>query len=725
MEDDFDNIDTAVSCVHIPFLRLRVPLRFQSDEVEKEYLQRHKPAQSRSSVVAVLVVLSGSIMPLSGDLSDVRNAFHGTKSLWSQLVLWSHLAVATLALSVVVFSFFRPGFLTRGRRFCLALLAYFSCQAFNRELSVAHSTHSWPHDENPASCRFGLVAVVISQAFATLCCNSAFAPASRSWAACCSVIVVTFVCSLAAQPSNALAIGTSSYLAFIVLLHSMTVYWLQVESEHSERRAFLLLWESRQDVVRERTKRYKAERHAELVASASNAQKAKALQESDCEDQESRFSSDIFDLLHSVDPTRQELAASCEFISKAITDMGDDEHWLIQAEDLILYPDRLLGLGGYGSVVVGSWKLAPVAVKVPKGRENGDRHPLALELRHLRKLRHPNIVSFLGVCIACDTVDMVLVLEYVRGDNLRDFMAKYDEFATHCTRFRWQVLVDVSAALHFLHSQSPALVHGDLKPNNILIEEHTLNAKLTDFGLARRTVDKDSSPGGTKHWLEPSYRVKPRGQVVRSTVDMWAYGAVAFFVSTGVGPWEGLSIRGSDQIEHFGTSVFHLWQGVRQGDQVQGIASTNTETKQSPHRVLPPLQDLANLSRLICRCMSADPHERPTAKLANEDLMSWDNFEKNTCSSVPQCGQKSCSLLTQIESVRSSSSSKLPHAAEEKSLVYPWRVLNAATTVLSELAMKVQNEKIFLDHDLKATTVLHSLLSLLRVQASSSKRCTL
>jgi serine/threonine protein kinase len=115
-----------------------------------------------------------------------------------------------------------------------------------------------------------------------------------------------------------------------------------------------------------------------------------------------------------------------------------------------------------------------------------------LELRALShgSLRgHPNIIELLGLCWETDSVDIArkwpaLILEYADGGTLEDFLQRYPDIAF---RERLELCLDVSNGLDALHSCG--IVHGDLKPGNVLIcgelnndEPHKWMAKLADFG---------------------------------------------------------------------------------------------------------------------------------------------------------------------------------------------------------------------------------------------------
>eukprot|EP00928_Gymnodinium_smaydae_P095529 TRINITY_DN8238_c0_g1_i1.p1 TRINITY_DN8238_c0_g1~~TRINITY_DN8238_c0_g1_i1.p1 ORF type:complete len:363 (+),score=19.17 TRINITY_DN8238_c0_g1_i1:79-1089(+) len=266
-------------------------------------------------------------------------------------------------------------------------------------------------------------------------------------------------------------------------------------------------------------------------------------------------------------------------------------------------------------------------------------------MRHLRKLRHPCIVSFLGICLTEDRSNALLIEEWVDGDNLEMFMVKLGAVTSQCVQFRQHVLLDISAALFYLHSQPSAIVHGDLKPGNVLIDRRSLTAKLTDFGHARRAFI-DEILGGTPLWLEPKIRKRrPKGGVQCST-DIWAFGCIAFFVCTGVVPWKGRLIRGSSSMEKLGAAIFDLWRG----DADDKLAA---QAKKGRTVYLNSSEDVAILSVVCHRCMAADPRLRPTAGDVNKDLKSWRNMtcRSNNGGALSQTCANS-SLSEQVAAVR-------------------------------------------------------------------------
>lgn len=92
------------------------------------------------------------------------------------------------------------------------------------------------------------------------------------------------------------------------------------------------------------------------------------------------------------------------------------------------------------------------------------------------QLDHPNIVKTLTYESVPETGDCI-VMEYIDGCTLSDFVATHPDKNT-----RIRAAKQLLAALSYLHSKQ--MIHGDLKPSNILITHNGHNLKLIDFGLS-------------------------------------------------------------------------------------------------------------------------------------------------------------------------------------------------------------------------------------------------
>ncbi|KAE8725981.1 Receptor-like serine/threonine-protein kinase [Hibiscus syriacus] len=147
-----------------------------------------------------------------------------------------------------------------------------------------------------------------------------------------------------------------------------------------------------------------------------------------------------------------------------------------------------LGHGGFGSVYKGSLPSLPqqLAIKVMKSADSlhGERE-FHNELSLSRALVSPHIVPLLGFSSDSGKRRFVLVYELMENGSVQDALLdkKCEELMSWSRRYR--VLCDVAKGLEYLHHFcNPPVIHGDIKPSNILLDGE-FKAKIGDFGLAR------------------------------------------------------------------------------------------------------------------------------------------------------------------------------------------------------------------------------------------------
>lgn len=103
----------------------------------------------------------------------------------------------------------------------------------------------------------------------------------------------------------------------------------------------------------------------------------------------------------------------------------------------------------------------------------------------LQRLRHPNILSFHGVAVD-DDKNLYLITELLSKNSLWSFL---DENSSRISlEVKINILFQVAWALNYMHSQSPPIIHRDIKTLNIFITQE-YSAKLGDFGLAKSLDD--------------------------------------------------------------------------------------------------------------------------------------------------------------------------------------------------------------------------------------------
>ncbi|GER30671.1 leucine-rich repeat receptor-like kinase [Striga asiatica] len=186
-----------------------------------------------------------------------------------------------------------------------------------------------------------------------------------------------------------------------------------------------------------------------------------------------------------------------------------------------------IGSGGFGATYKA--EVSPgvlVAVKrLALGRFFHGAQQFDAEIRTLGRLRHPNLVTLVGYH-ASDS-EMFLVYNYLPGGNLEKFIHERPNRAAVEWRALHRIALDVARALAYLHDSCvPRVLHRDVKPSNILLDEEC-NAYLSDFGLARLmgTSETHATTGvaGTFGYVAPEYAMTCR---VSDKADVYSYGVV-------------------------------------------------------------------------------------------------------------------------------------------------------------------------------------------------------
>ena len=195
--------------------------------------------------------------------------------------------------------------------------------------------------------------------------------------------------------------------------------------------------------------------------------------------------------------------------------------------------ERELGRGGMGGVYMGRDKMLdrPVAVKVMLKEYGADAEfveKFKREAQAAARLIHPNIAQIYSYGIA-DGMPYI-AMELVAGGSL-DQLMKNAGASIDIPRVM-KICEQVAQALRCAADQG--LVHGDVKPENVLLDANG-NAKLVDFGLA--AMQKDTNEiWGTPYYIAPE---KVKKELVDYRADMYSLGGTIYHALTGVAPFEG------------------------------------------------------------------------------------------------------------------------------------------------------------------------------------------
>lgn len=194
---------------------------------------------------------------------------------------------------------------------------------------------------------------------------------------------------------------------------------------------------------------------------------------------------------------------------------------------------KMLGAGGMGAVYIGHDEALgrKVAIKVmlkSLGEDKEFIEAFKREAQAAAKINHPNICQIYS--FGTEKGQPYIVMELISGtgfDSLVEADRKIDQALV------MQVGHDIARGLAAANEEN--LLHGDIKPENILLDEK-LNAKLVDFGIASVAGQASDGIWGTPYYIAPEkiLRQKPDGRS-----DMYSLGATLYHALAGSPPFEG------------------------------------------------------------------------------------------------------------------------------------------------------------------------------------------
>ncbi|RRT39706.1 hypothetical protein B296_00058124 [Ensete ventricosum] len=170
---------------------------------------------------------------------------------------------------------------------------------------------------------------------------------------------------------------------------------------------------------------------------------------------------------------------------------------------------NLIGMGGFGSVYRGVMDAdgTTVAVKVLNLERHGASKSFISECEALRSIRHRNLVKILTICLSVDNRGndfKALVLSYMSNGSLENWLHPKESEASTRRKLtlsqRLSIAIDVSSALDYLHHHGPMpIVHCDLKPSNVLLDQEIYGILLLELLTGKRPTEDMFKDGLSLH----------------------------------------------------------------------------------------------------------------------------------------------------------------------------------------------------------------------------------
>ncbi|XP_021849666.1 serine/threonine-protein kinase STY46 [Spinacia oleracea] len=197
--------------------------------------------------------------------------------------------------------------------------------------------------------------------------------------------------------------------------------------------------------------------------------------------------------------------------------------------------ENKVAAGSYGDLYKGTYCSQEVAIKVLKPeRLNTDlQKEFGQEVYIMRKVRHKNVVQFIGACTKPPS--LCIVTEFMSGGSIYDYLHKHK--GTFKLPSLLKVAIDVSKGMNYLHQNN--IIHRDLKAANLLMDENEV-VKVADFGVARVKAQTGvmTAETGTYRWMAPEViEHKPYDH----KADVFSFAIVLWELLTGKLPYEYLT----------------------------------------------------------------------------------------------------------------------------------------------------------------------------------------
>ncbi|CAL0301043.1 unnamed protein product [Lupinus luteus] len=273
---------------------------------------------------------------------------------------------------------------------------------------------------------------------------------------------------------------------------------------------------------------------------------------------------------------------------------------------------NLIGKGGIGSVFKGVLSNGMVvAVKVFNMDVQGASRSFDIECEAMRNLRHRNLVKVITSC--SNEFDFkALVIEFVPNGSLEKWLYSYNNFIPFLQRLN--IMIDVASALDYLHyGNSKPVVHCDLKPSNVLLDEDMV-AHVCDFGIAKLLEEGQSqaltNTLATIGYIAPGTEYGSEG-IVSIKGDVYSYGVMLMEVFTRKRPTDemfkdGLSLRSWIKESLLPNEIIHI---------------VDPNLMEEEELFIPPKKvALLSIMELALNCSSDSPAERMSMKEVFDSL---------------------------------------------------------------------------------------------------------
>ncbi|ONI10732.1 hypothetical protein PRUPE_4G064400 [Prunus persica] len=272
---------------------------------------------------------------------------------------------------------------------------------------------------------------------------------------------------------------------------------------------------------------------------------------------------------------------------------------------------NLLGVGGFGSVYKGTLSDGiDVAVKVFNLQLEGAFKSFDSECEMLSNIRHRNLIKIISCCSQNDF--KALVLQYMPNGSLEKWL--YSQNSSLNILQRMNILADVALALEYLHhGYSVPIVHCDMKPSNILLDDDMVT-HVADFGIAKFLGGGDSMTQtmtlATIGYMAPEYGMEG---IVSTRGDVYSFGILVMETFTRRKPTDEMFVGEMNLKQWIANSL--LLPDAKMDEVVDAnLLGIGTEQEDDDH--VRKRDCISSIMRLALACCAESPEERISMKEA-------------------------------------------------------------------------------------------------------------
>lgn len=242
----------------------------------------------------------------------------------------------------------------------------------------------------------------------------------------------------------------------------------------------------------------------------------------------------------------------------------------------LLKMDKKVASGSCGDLYRGRYLGQDVAIKVlnPERLSKDLEQEFSQEIMILRKVKHENVVRFIGACTK--PPHLCIVTEFLSGGSLYDYLHSQEGTLRLPTLVKYAI--DVSKGMEYLHENK--IIHRDLKAANLLMDMNYV-VKVADFGVARFLTQSGlmTAETGTYRWMAPEVI---NHELYDQKADVFSFAIVLWELLTAKLPYDSMT-------------PLQAALGVRQG--LRPPIPENT----------PP-----SVATILRNCWEKDPSKRPS-----------------------------------------------------------------------------------------------------------------